>query len=320
MAGVDINRSTSGISLPPQVSAEIWSDVQEQSAAMRMARQIPLPGSGITVPIITGDPTADWVDETDEITVSRSTFGNKQMTPYKLAVIEPISKEFTRDLPGLYAELRRRLPGTLAKKFDSTVFGTSAPGSNFDTLGGATAVALSPGSGASKNTYSGLVKAYTTVANAGTGAALNGWALSSQGKGLLLGQVDTQGRPLLFSDIQGGSPVSQLLGEPVYYTQGVYTSGTPNVIGFAGDWSTAAYGTVQGIQFDINDRGSITDGTKTIDAAVTSGAAGETVTVDVPNILNLWQREMVAIKVVVEIGFRVRDATRFVKLTDATIS
>lgn len=304
MAGVDVNRTTSGVNLPAEVSNEIIASMQEASAVQRLARRINLPGRGLTIPVITGDPAADWVDETDEKPVSRPTFSNKSITPYTLAVIVPFSNQFRRDAAALYAECVSRLPGALAKKFDSTVFASSgAPGGNFAQLGGATAIALTPhASDVKKNTYSGLVKAYTTVA--GNDASLNGWALSSQAKGLLLGQVDTTGRPLLLDSIQAGSSVPQILGEDVYYTQGVYAAGTPNTIGFAGDWSQAMWGTVEGVQISISDQASITDGEE-------SG---------VPNILNLWQRNMFAVRAEIEIGFQVRDTNRFVKLTDATIS
>lgn len=309
---VDLSRGTTNAAdlLPKEISQEIWAGVQEESAVMRLARQIRIPGSGVTVPIITGDATADWVAETAEKPVSRASLGKKQITPYKLAVVEPFSNEFRRDLPAVYEELRRRLPNAIAKKFDSTVFGSTAPGSGFDTLGGATAVPIAPGSGVTKNTYSGLVKAYTDIAT--DGGTLNGWALSSQAKGLLLGQVDANGRPLLFNDIQAGSPVSSLLGERVSYTQGVYASGSPATIGFAGDWNSAYWGTVEGIKVDISNQASITDGTTTI----TVGAD----TAEIPNVLNLWQRNMFAVLVEVEIGFAVRDSDHFRKITNGTIS
>lgn len=316
MAGIDINRGTPGAPdlLPKEISTEIWGDVQEQSAVMRLARQINLPGSGSTIPIITGDAAADWVDETDEKPVSRATLSSKSITPYKLAVIEPFSNEFRRDLPAVYAELRRRLPGAIAKKFDSTVFGSTAPGSNFATLGGATAVPIGPhATDVKKNTYSGLVKAYTDIA--GAGGTLSGWALSSQAKGLLLGQVDSTGRPLLFESIQNGSPIGSLLGEPTYYTQGVYAAGSPATIGFAGDWDSAVWGSVEGIKVAISDQASITDGT----TSVTVAAPGSG-TVEVPNVINLFQRNMFAVLVEIEIGFQVRDVARFRKLTNGTIS
>lgn len=315
MAGIDINRTTSGVKLPTEVSTEIWGTMQEQSAVMRLARQIRLPGSGVTIPIVTGDAEADWVAETDEKKVSRATLSNKDITPYKLAVIEPFSNEFRRDLPGLYAELRRRLPGAIAKKFDATVFAsTGAPGSNFDQLGGATAVALSPhATDVKKGTYAGLVEAYTTVA--GNSGTLNGWALSSQAKGLLLNQVDSTGRPLLLESIAAGTSVPTILGEQVAYTQGVYTSGTPATIGFAGDWDQAVWGSVEGIQVKVSDQATITDGTTTINVAAPGSG-----TVEVPNAVNLWQRNMFALLVEVEIGFRVRDVNRFVKLTNTVRS
>jgi len=307
---VDISRSTSGVVLPTEVSSEIWATTQEASAVMQLARQIPMPGPGVTIPVITGDAEADWVGETALKPVSRSTFSSKQITPYKLAVIEPISNEFRRDLPGLYAELLRRLPNSLAKKFDATVFGTTAPGTNFAVLGGATAVALGPhATDVKKNTYAGIVEAYTTVAN--NDGALNGWALSSQAKGLLLGQVDTTGRPLLLDSIQGGSTVPQLLGEPVYYSKGVYAAGTPATIGFAGDWSSAVWGSVSGISLDIDDKATLVDGVQEVP---TSGED----TVEIPNLIHLWQQNMFAIRVEIEVGFQVRDTNRFVKLTNGT--
>lgn len=308
---IDINRGTSGVVLPEAVSAEIWGNMQEASAVQQLAQRIDLPGSGVTVPVITGDAEAGWVDETDHKPVSRPSFDTKSITPYTLAVIVPFSNQFRRDLNGLYNECVRRLPGALAKKFDETVFATSgAPGSNFAQLGGAAATALSPhASDLKKGTYAGLVEAYQSVAAAG--GTLDGWALSSQAKGLLLGQVDSTGRPLLLESIQSGSAVPQLLGEPVYYTKGVYDADTPNTIGFAGDWSSAVWGSVEGISISFSE-GTIEDGTATYDV-------GED-TVEIPKLISLWGRNMFAVRAEIEIGFQVRDVARFRRLTDATRS
>ena len=53
---IDINRNT--INLPGEVSSEILQKTQESSAVMSLARQIALPGLGVTIPVITGDPEA----------------------------------------------------------------------------------------------------------------------------------------------------------------------------------------------------------------------------------------------------------------------
>ena len=297
MAGIDVNRTTTGVRLDPVVSAEIWSAAEYSSAAMQLAQQIPLPGPGVTVDIITGEPEAQWVAETDNKPVSRPTLGSKLMTPYTLAVIVPFSNQFRRDKARLYQELVRKLPQALGKKFDQTVFGNvAAPGSNFDKLSGAASV------GIAGNTYKGLVAADQAVATGG--GTLNGWAIAPQGRGLLLGAVDGFGRPLFTQGPNEGGSVTQLLGQPVYVSPGVYLAdadgagaGTAAQLGFAGDWSSAAWGSVEGVSISIADQATLTDGSTQI---------------------NLWQRNMFAVRAEIEIGFRVRDIAHFVKLTSAT--
>lgn len=306
---IDMNRGTENVVLPPEVSADIWGETLESSAVMQLARQVRLPGSGVTVQTITGDAQADWVNETDHKPVSRSTLGQKGMTPYKLAVIEPFSKEFLRDLPALYAELRRRLPFALAKKFDSTVFAGSAPGSNFDVLSDATAVAIKPGTGAN-TTYKGLVAADTSISAAG--GQITGWALAPQARQYLLGAVDGQNRPLFLDSPSASGRGLSLLGAPTVQSKAVYASGSPNQIGFAGDWDEAMFGTVEGVQISFSDSAAIEDGVKEI-------AVGED-TIEVPNILALWGRNMVALRAEIEVGFIVRDKANFVRLTDGTVS
>ncbi|MGJ9405267.1 phage major capsid protein [Nesterenkonia aurantiaca] len=289
MAGIDVNRTTTGINLTPEQSSEIWSAAEYSSAVMQLANRVELPGAGVSVPIITGEPEAEWVDETDEKPVSRPTFDNKMMTGYTAAVIVPFSNQFRRDKAALYNEIVRKLPQALARRFDQTVFGGTggAPGANFDTLGGAASVGLSG------NTYAGLVAADQAVATGG--GILNGWALSPQARGLLLGAVDGMGRPLFTGSAAEGN-VPTLLGAPTALTKGVYAGGTPNRLGFAGDWASAHYGVVEDIQISISDQATITDGEVQ---------------------LNLWQRNMFAVRAEFEVGFRVRDLAHFVQLTDA---
>jgi len=63
MAAVDINRATTGVSLPASVSGEIWGSVVEQSAVMQAARQINLPGSGASIDVVTADGELVRADE-----------------------------------------------------------------------------------------------------------------------------------------------------------------------------------------------------------------------------------------------------------------
>lgn len=277
----DINRSA--INLPPEVSGEILQKTQEQSAVMQLARAITLPGQGVSIPVITGDPTAEWVEETAKKPVSNPTVSKKTMTPYKLAVIETFSMEFTRDAATLYDALIGRLPLSLAKVFDSTVFGgTAKPGDNFDQLSACTAQSIKT------DAYKGLVAADADIAD--HDGITNGYILSPKGRAVLLSAVDGQGRPLFINSVAEGA-IPQILSAPTYSSKGAYVAGTPNTLGFAGDWTQAIYGVVNGMQISISDQATVND-------------------------INLWQQNMVAIRAEMEIGFRA-DTTVFNKLTDA---
>src|SRR5699024_439709 len=92
-----------------------------------------------------------------------------------------------------------------------------------------------------------------------------------------------------------GSIVS-LFVRPVLKSFAVFVAGTPNVVGLASTFArSAVYGTVEGIEVAISDV-----------ATVNKGGTQ----------LNLWQRNMFAIRAEVEVGFIVRDDAHFVKLVD----
>lgn len=241
-SGVATNRTN--IELPPEVSAEILLKTQEESAIMRMARQITLPGRGVEIPVITSDPTAEWVSETGVKPVSNPGLSKKVMSAYKLAVIVPFSNEFRRDAAALYDQLVERLPLALAKQFDQTVVGGAAPGSNFTTLAGCEAQDIGT------DTYAALVAADADIAD--NGGILNGFALSPQAKAVLLGAVDKNDRPLFINSAAEGA-VPMILGAPTVMSKGVYVPGADkNIIGVAGDWTQALYGTVEGIKIDYS--------------------------------------------------------------------
>lgn len=290
----DINRTTNSMVLPSELSGEILQKTQQESAIMRLARPVSLPGRGLTIPVITNDPTAAWVAETAAKPVSNATPATKLMTAYKIAVIETFSKEFVRDAKALYDELVRRLPLALASVFDSTVIGaTQAPGANFDTFAACTKQSIL---NANNGTYLGLVAADTDIA--AHGGVMNGLALGAQARGLLLSAVDGQNRPLFLASASDGV-VDRVLGVPTYFNKAIYkaaASSNPAVVGVAGDWSQALYGTVAGVEITFSDTATLTSGGSTI---------------------NLWQQNMVAARAEIEVGFRA-DTSVFNLLTGAT--
>jgi len=299
MSGIATNRSN--ITLPAEVSQEIMQKTQQASAVMRLARQIALPGRGVQIPVITSDPAAAWVAETGAKAVSNPGLNTKLMQAYKLAVIVPFSDEFRRDAAALYDALISRLPLALAQKFDSTVIGAvDAPGENFDTFAACTTQALVPAGNAT--TYDGLVAAYTDIAE--HNGSVNGFAMSPAGIGLLLGAKDTTGRPIFINDVANG-PGARLLGAPVVESRGIYKAGaagvgtapgTPALVGIAGDWTQAMYGTVEGVQIRFADQTGLTINSTQV---------------------NLWEHNMFAVRAEIELGFRA-DTACFNLLSGAT--
>lgn len=278
---------TTSIELPTSVSTEILQKIQESSAVMALARKIDLPGNGLTIPVITADPEAAWVGETDNKPVSKPEMGTKIMQAYTLAVIVPFSNQFKNNAPGLYNAIVSRLPAALGAKFDNTVFGgVNAPGSNFDTFAAITAQDLG------NDPYAALVAADTDIAE--HDGIVNGYVISPKGKGVLLSAKDGQGRPLFINSVAEGA-IPMILGAPTKQSKAAYISGSPNTVGFVGDWTQALYGMVNSLQVSVSDQATLTVGNETI---------------------NLWQRNMFAVRAEIEVGFRA-DTSVFNRLTKA---
>ena len=301
MSGYSTNRTD--ITLPAEVSSEILQKTTQESAIMQLARQIYLPGRGVQIPVITGDPEAAWVAETGAKAVSNPSLSTKLMQAYKLAVIVPFSDEFRRDAAALYDALVARLPRALAQQFDKTVIGAVAkPGENFDNFAACTAQSLVATVSPAHTVYDGLVNAHADIAE--HAGSLNGFALSPAAIGILLGATDTVGRPLFINSAAEGG-VNRLLGARTIESRGMYKAGSapadsdagsPAIIGVAGDWTQAMYGTVEGVQIRFADQTGLTIGSEQV---------------------NLWEHNMFAVRAEIEIGFRA-DTSCFNLLTGAT--
>jgi HK97 family phage major capsid protein len=254
--------------------------------------------------MITSDPEASWVSETGKKPVSNPGLDKKVMIPYKLAVIVPFSDEFARDYKALYDALLARIPGALGKKFDSTVFNGSAPGTGFDVLTNCTAQSIDVNASGVGGFYSALVAADIDIAT--HDGDINGYAFSAQARGEMLSALDKDGRPIFINNVSEGA-IPRLLGQGVYYSKGLYFAGNavsgssgqsgykpakPDVLGFAGDWTKAMYGTVEGIKVSISNEATLTIDNEAV---------------------NLWEHNMFAVRAELECGF-LADTTCFDKI------
>ena len=298
---LDVSRLTNGVILTPEMSSEIWTDSIKQSALTQLATRVNLPGKGVRWQTLNAPNAAEWVGETAEKPVVDPSFGSKTMIPYKLAQIITVSEEFTRDAANLWNAVQAQASEAIAQAIDKTFLAGTIPlpgADGVDTLADAQTVSVKNGK------YVDFVKIATTVLD--NNGDLNGIAITNKGLSKFLSAVDENGRPLMVPGVGstelGSAFGARMIKSPWGYKEAVKASGSgasavqaaPEVLGVAGDWTQAYYGTVQGIRIKMTDTATVKKGATTI---------------------NLWQRNMIAFLVETEVGFIVRDKSKFVVIT-----
>lgn len=293
MTTVDINIHTDGVEIP-EAAMDLFINGQNgtggvinTSAVMRLARVMQIPGAGVKTTIVTGDPKADWVEDSEEKPVDTPTLNTKTLIPYTLAVIVPMSNRFRANKEALANYIMGDLPRVLAEKFDSTVLNGTAPGDGFDVLTNADTVVAEP------SMYNGIADSMSAIAQ--VGGTMNGFVLSPQGNAAVM-----KSRTGDVLDFPGFTPGSQLMGLPAYTSNGAYKADATNgnTLGFAGDWQKSVVGLVNDVSIEIGEH-SITDN-------------GEQI--------NLWQRNMFAVRAEMEVGFVCADTSFFRRLTGTASS
>ena len=274
---VDINRGTSGLSLPKEVSDLVIQGAIAESAIMKLANRVYLPGRGLSVPVITADPTVSIVNEACEKPVSNSTFSTKNLVPKKFAVIETFSKELVRDMPALYDALIQRLPGAIAKAFDYQALTQSAL-TGFDSLANATTI--SQGSTFAEKLQNGI------KAIASDGYRMTGIAAGPMAEAEIMTAVNGLGMPLFIENIADGR-IGRIYGSDV-----VPCAAIDGCI--AGDWSKAYFGIVDGINIDFSETATLNDGND--------------------GLIHCWQRNLVACRIEAEMSFAVASDDAFFQI------
>ena len=283
----------------PELAGPIFDEAAKGSAAMSLMKKVPLGASGQAFPIVTGKPSANWTDEGAKKHTTEASLGLVTMQPKKLTAIAVASQEVIRANPGGYSEtLAGLLAEAFARAFDRAVFhnkGGDGTGTGpFGTSLSATTKAVTLGGTAGANTYDDLVKAMGLNLQGTPKKQVNGFAFDTSFEVDLLTTKDTAGRPLfaeasydgLIPALRSGS----ILGRPSYLHENV---GDDKTVGFAGDWTKAAWGTVGGITMDVSTEATVTIGGQ---------------------LVSLYEQNLVAIRAEAEYGFALADKEAFVKI------
>lgn len=297
MADPILSPSRGSTLLPRQISSMIFEDVLRVSVVQQLARRVPLPASGVAIPVTTGKPTAGWVAEGGRKPVSEGTVGTKLMDPKKLATIIVFSEEYLRnDVTGLFTMIRGQIQEAFADAFDAAAIrGVNTPFTDYLTQ---TTKSVEIGTGT--DLYADLVSALTALVN--DRKKLTGWALDPTMEPTILNTRDGNDRPI-WTDPTGGGPDGQLgrlLGRPAGWSEGVAGYGLDSTLKImAGDWSKCAFGVGSDISFTVSREASV-----------------EMVAGDSSSVVHLWQDNLVALRAEAEYGFVVGDIDSFVEITD----
>lgn len=286
--------------IKPELAGPIFDEAAKGSAAMSLIRKVPLGASGQAFPVVTSRPTANWTAEGTKKHTTEAGLGLVKMKPEKLTAIAVASQEVIRANPGGYSEtLQALLAEAFARAFDLAVFHNKGGDGNgtspFETTLAATTKTLTLGATAGANTYDDIVKAMALNLQGVPKKKVTGFAFDTGFEIDLLTTKDTTGKPLFAEAAYTGAVpalrAGSVLGRATYMHENV---GDGKTVGFAGDWTKAAWGTVGGITMDIS-----TEATVTINGELVS----------------LYENNLVAVRAEAEYGFTVADKEAFVKIT-----
>lgn len=285
--------------IKPELAGPIFDEAAKGSAAMSLIRKVPLGASGQAFPIVTSKPTANWTAEGAQKHTTEAGLGLVKMDPKKLTAIAVASQEVIRANPGGYSEtLAGLLADAFARAFDLAVFHNKGGDGNgtspFETTLAATTKSVTLGAAAGANTYDDLVKAMSLNLQGTPKKPVTGFAFDTGFEIDLLSAKDTAGRPLFAEAAYTGAVPAlrsgSVLGRTTYMHENV---GLDKTVGFAGDWTKAAWGTVGGITMDISTEATVTIGGQ---------------------LVSLYENNLVAVRAEAEYGFALADKDAFVKI------
>jgi len=288
--------------LNPEQAQDYFAEVEKTSIVQKVARKVPMGPTGIVIPFWDGTVSAEWVDEGERKPLTKGSFAKKELKPTKIATIFAESAEVVRANPLNYLQvMRTKIAEAIALAFDAAALhGTNKPG-NFQGYLGETSQEVSLA--AADNAYLALNDGLSTLVDGG-----KKWTASlfdNEVEPIFNTSLDNNGRPLFVESTYGEltSPLREgrILARPTVLSDHV-ADGTAGArtLGFIGDFSQVIWGQIGGLSFDVTDQ-----------ATLDFGEPGS------PNLVSLWQHNMVAVRCEAEYAFLVNDKDSFVKLTDA---
>lgn len=290
--------------LPTTYTRSLITEIlPQQSAAMRLFRNIRMSSKELTYPVLSTFPLAYWVNgDTGLKQTTEMAWADKTITAEELAVIVPIPDVVLADARDsgfdIMAEMRPYIAEAIARALDAAIFfGTNAPASFPDDVA---AAAIAAGNSFARGTSAASVGGIAEDINQlmskveEDGFMPSGFVAPRGYLSRLRSARDTTGQAL--ADINAG----QLYGLPVAYTlHGQWPSGASAAELFVGDFADKfVLGIREDIKVTVTNTGVIQDG---------SGAI----------VYNLFQQDMTALRVTFRAGWQVANPITHDQETEA---
>ena len=284
-----IDRSGADALIPEQVSKEIIQGVTEGSAVLSMGRKLPNMTSNRTVmPVLDMLPVAYFVSgDTGTKQTTKMMWDKKKIYAEEIAVIVPIPEAVLDDSDyDIWGEVKPRLVEAFHKKIDGAILFDDEKPTSWRSGVVTTATAAGATVTATSNMYKDIMGTSGVIAKIEkSGYFPTGHIADISMRSELRELVDSNGRPLFKSDMQGSTQYS-LDGNPMTFPRnGAFDVTKAKMI--SGDFSQLVYAVRQDITFKMFDQGIVQD-----------PATGEI-------IYNLMQNDMVALRAVMRLGWEI---------------
>ena len=301
--GSSLDRSGAEVLIPEEYTKEIIKEVPEQSAIMRVARKLPnMPRHKTNMPILSSLTTAYFVNgDTGLKQTTKMEWANKSIIAEELAVIVPIPEAVLDDSDyDIWGEIKPNIVEALGIAFDQAVlYGTNAPSTwPKNILAAAVAAGHCVALGTNDDLYEDLLGEngiLSLVEN--DGYDVNGHVAALTMKSKLRSVRDADGNPLFKSSMQEKSNY-MLDGNDIIFPKNGSIDKLQS-LQISGDWTKLVYAIRQDVTY------------KMLDQAVIQDASGNI-------IYNLAQQDMVALRVVMRLGWQLPNPINRVNPNEAT--
>lgn len=297
-----IDRTGAEALISEQLANEIIQGVAEQSAVLRMGRKLPnMSKKKYRMPVLDMLPMAYWVNGDNGFKqTSKMAWKNKFITAEELAVIIPIPEAVVDDADyDIWGEVKPRVIEAIGRKIDGAIlFNTEKPDTWRDGIvKGATNagnVVTLDGSGDLYDKIMGEDGVISKVEEDGFFASGHMGDISMRAK--LRGLKDATGQPIFKSDMQGATNYA-LDGSPMDFPRnGAFDKSQALMI--TGDFSQLVYSIRQDVTYKVLTEATIVD-----------PSSKEVV-------YALAQQDMVALRVVMRLGWEVPNPINALKETE----